>query len=64
MWIQFSDKFDFTPARQPRTSLAYRADGGPFGDGRYSVTRECGRAAKAAGRAVDVATPSKEELRG
>lgn len=57
MRVQFSSVFDYLPSAAPRVSIRYRPDGGAAGDGTYTVKRECGRAAVAAGKAKVVRAP-------
>lgn len=55
MKVRFTEDFDWTPEEEPRVTLAYRADGGPAGDGVYGkVRRACGEAAITAGKGVDL----------
>lgn len=52
MKVRFSANFDWKPEGDPRAyHLAFRADRGVDGRGLYTVTRECGLAAIAAGKA-------------
>lgn len=56
MRVRFTENFDWTPPEEPRVQIAYRADGGPKGDGVYDRVRgECGAAAIDAGKAVEAA---------
>ncbi|WP_298698191.1 hypothetical protein [uncultured Brevundimonas sp.] len=55
MRVRFTEDYDYTPTEEPRVQIAFRAHGGPEGDGVYTVRRECGVAAVAAGKAVEVA---------
>lgn len=54
MKVQFKADHDYTPSGDPRVQIAFKADGGPHGDGTYVVKRECGEAAVAAGKAEDL----------
>lgn len=54
MRVRFTHAFDYTPQEEQRVQLAYRPDGGPNKDGAYTVRRECGEAAIAAGAASEV----------
>ena len=54
MRVRFTDIYDYTPSEDARVQIAFRPDGGPNGDGVYTVRRECGEAAVAAGKAVDL----------
>lgn len=55
MWVRFTERFTWHAT--PTTSIVYRPAGGPFKDGRYSVTRACAAAAKG------VAKPTKTPKR-
>jgi len=52
MRVRFTEVFDHRPAGEPRVTVRFRPDGGAARDGVYTVTRDCGVAAKKAGRAV------------
>lgn len=55
MKVRFTEDFDWTPEEDGRVQIAFRADGGPEGDGVYGkVRRACGEAAIAAGKGVDL----------
>lgn len=54
MKVQFTKAYDYTPSGERRVQIAYSPDGGPHGDGRYTVKRECGDAAIAEGSARDM----------
>ncbi len=59
MWVRFLADHDFSPAaRGGRVTIAYRA--GQV----VNVTRECGEAAVAAGRAVTCAAAQKDRQDG
>lgn len=58
MWVRFTQPYDFNPAAfGGRVTIAYRP-------GTVSVTRECGLAAIAAGKAAKATTPKKEAAHG
>lgn len=50
-WVEFTADFDWDLT--PRVTTAYKAGA------RLSVKRACADAAKAAGKAVDIATPAR-----
>lgn len=54
MKVQFTEDYDYTPSGERRIQIAFKSDGGPHGDGRYTVKRECGEAAIADGKARDM----------
>lgn len=54
MKVRFTENYDYTPTEEPRITVAFRADGGPLGDGTYTVRKECGQKAVAAGKAEDL----------
>jgi hypothetical protein len=54
MRVQFKAPFDYTPTEEPRVQLAYSDKGGANGDGVYTVRRECGETAVAAGKAEEL----------
>lgn len=58
MWIQFTRRHVWKA--NEATNIAYEADGGPFKDGRYSVTRPCADDAIAKGAASKVPTPKRQ----
>ncbi len=60
MRVKFNRDFDYVPSGEPRVTLAYTTDGGPNGDGEYTVKRECGEEAVAAGAAEEVPAPPQE----
>lgn len=62
-WVRFVRQFDWVP-RDRRTMVRYRAGGGPFKDGRYSVTAACARKAVSHDAAQPVDAPNREELKG
>ncbi|TWF42209.1 hypothetical protein [Neorhizobium alkalisoli] len=57
MWVRFTRRHVWHAT--PGTSIAYKPDGGPFKDGRYSVTRDCASDAVAKGVALKVPTPTR-----
>jgi hypothetical protein len=58
MWVCFTRRHVWQAT--PAVSTAYRPDGGPHKDGRYSVTRECANDAVAKGAAVKVPAPKRQ----
>lgn len=58
MWVRFTRRHVWKAT--PSVSQAYRPDGGPFKDGRYSVTRECADDAVAKGAAVKIPAPKRQ----
>lgn len=54
MKVKFNRAYDYTPTLDPRVLIVFKADGGPDKDGVYTVKRECGLAAIAAGAAAAV----------
>lgn len=52
-WVEFTDKFDFTPAADRRQTTAYKAGH------RVLVTTECFDAAKAKGVAHKIKAPAR-----
>lgn len=54
-WLHFTAPFDFTPRRQRGVTIAY------LPAMRCLVTRECARAAVAAGVAEEIETPNRTE---
>lgn len=58
MWIQFTRRHVWKATEA--TNIAYRPDGGPFNDGRYSVTRECATDAVAKCAAIKVPAPKRQ----
>lgn len=58
MWVRFTRRHVWHASTA--VSAAYRPDGGPFKDGRYSVTRECATDAVAKGAAVKVPAPKRQ----
>lgn len=61
MRFQFTDHFDYTPSGEPRIQIAYRPDGGAEGDGIYTVKREAGEAAQAAGKGSEIDIPATRD---
>lgn len=59
MRVRFTEPFDYVPAEEPRVLVAYSPSGGAAKDGEYTVRRECGEAAVAQGKAVEVKAPSR-----
>ncbi len=59
MWVRFTRRHVWKAT--PGTSIAYRPDGGPFKDGRYSVTRECANDAVAKGAGSKVPAPKRQK---
>lgn len=55
MWVRFTERFTWNATAT--TSIVYRPTGGPFKDGRYSVTSACATAAD--GVAKPVPTPKR-----
>lgn len=55
MRVRFTEPFDYVPTEDPRILVAFSPTGGAEKDGAYTVRRECGEAAIAAGKAVEVA---------
>lgn len=60
-WVRFVRQFDWVP-RDRRTMVRYRATGGPFKDGRYSVTAACARKAVDLEAAEPVPAPARGEI--
>lgn len=60
MRVRFTAPFDYTPVKEPRALIAYSPTGGEEKDGVYTVRRECGEAAVAQGKAVEVEAPSRK----
>lgn len=56
MRVKFTDVFDYTPSGERRIVIRHRPDGGDEKDGIYTVKRECGDAAIAAGKGHEVQT--------
>lgn len=54
MRVKFSEVFDYVPSGDRRVVIRHRPDGGVEKDGVYTVKRECGEAAVAAGKASEV----------
>lgn len=50
MWVRFNERFTWHATSM--TSIVYRPTGGPFKDGRYSVTRACAAAADGVAKAT------------
>jgi hypothetical protein len=59
MWIQFAVKFCWKA--NDAVNIVFKPDGGPFKDGRYSVTRACATEALAAGAAVRAAPQKRQK---
>jgi hypothetical protein len=57
MWVRFTRRHVWKAT--PAVSQAFKPDGGPFKDGRYSVTRDCAEDAVAKGAAIKVPTPKR-----
>lgn len=57
MHVRFTTDFDWVPPEAPRSCIAYKA--GWSG----SVRQACGEAAIAAGRAVKVPTPRRDDAK-
>lgn len=55
MKVKFTAPFDYVPTEEPRVLIAFSPTGGTTKDGSYTVRRECGEAAVAADKAVEVA---------
>ena len=55
-WVEFTDKFDFTPGADRRTTTAYKAGH------RVLVTTECFEKASAKGVAFKIKPPARGEL--
>lgn len=60
MRVRFTAPFDYTPSEEPRVLIAYSPSGGADKDGEYTVRRECGEAAVAQGKAVEVKAPFRK----
>lgn len=63
MRVKFTAPFDYAPAGEPFTTIEYLPDGGPAGDGVYTVKAEAGEKAVALGLA-QVEKPVKGEDAG
>lgn len=59
MRVRFTEPYDYTPSEEPRVLMAYSPSGGANKDGEYTVRQECGEAAVALGRAVELAPKRK-----
>ena len=54
MRVRFTEPFDYVPTEDPRILVAFSPKGGADGGGTYTVRREAGEAAIAAGKAEDL----------
>ena len=54
MRVRFKRDRNWTPPEDPRILVAFSPKGGADGDGAYTVRREAGEAAIAAGKAEDL----------
>ncbi|WP_313045531.1 hypothetical protein [Brevundimonas sp.] len=59
MRVRFTEPYDYTPSEEPRVQMAYSPTGGANKDGEYTVRQECGEAAVAQGKAVELAAPKR-----
>lgn len=64
MRVKFTEPYDYTPSEDRRVQVAFKPTGGPNGDGVYTVRRECGEAAIAAGQAEEVSAAMKGDEPG
>lgn len=65
MRVRFTEPFDYVPTEDPRILVAFSPKGGAGKDGVYTVRRECGEAAIAAGKAEEIgADPLDHDLDG
>jgi len=55
MKVSFVAPFDYVPSLERRVTIVYKPNGGEAARGIYTVKRECGEEAIAAGKAILVA---------
>ena len=60
MRVRFTEPFYYVPSEEPRALLAYSPKGGANKDGEYTVRQECGEAAVAQGKAVELPSPKRK----